>query len=74
MEKLLKIYSKLQEEQPLQLNLKHDKIAYWTIQIFHEDSQTIIFEGQNYDLDFLGSQAYIALYSWFLDKFEYLPW
>ena len=74
MEKLLKLYSKLQaEKQSLQLDLEHDKIANWTLQIFHGDSETIVFEGQHIDLDFLGSQDYVALHSWFLDKFEYLP-
>lgn len=74
MEKLLKLYDKLKaEKQSLQLDLAHDKIADWTLQIFHGDSQTIIFEGQHLDLDFLGSQAYVDLYNWFLDEFNYLP-
>lgn len=74
MERLLKLYSKLQrEKQSLQLDLEHDKITDWTLQIFHWESETIVFEGQHNDLDFLGSQAYVALYSWFLDKFDYIP-
>ena len=74
MEKLLKLYSRLQaEKQSLQLILEHDKVADWYIQIYHGDSETVIFVDTHVDLDFLSSQAYIALYNWFLDKFGYLP-
>lgn len=74
MEKLLKLYSKLQaEKQSLQLSLGHDKVSDWFLEIRHNDSKTVIFDGQHIDLDFLGSQAYVALYSWFIDEFEYIP-
>lgn len=72
MKKLLKLYNKLQaREQSLQLVLEHDKFMDWTLLIFHRDSETIVFEGQHTDPDFLCTQAYVALYNWFLENFEY---
>ena len=66
MDKLLKLYREIQtKKQSLQLTLDHDKFDDWTLLIYHGDSKTIVFDGQHADIDFLSSQAYVALYNWF---------
>ena len=71
---LLVLYEKLQaEKQSLEITIGHNKVADWSIEIIHWDSNTIIFNEFDCNIELLSSKAYIALYEWFLDKFEYMP-
>lgn len=74
MDKLLKLYEKLQaEKQSLEITIGHNKVANWGIEIIHWDSDTVIFNEFDNNIELLSSKAYVALYEWFLDKFEYIP-
>lgn len=74
MDKLLKLYEKLQaEKQSLEITIGHNKVANWGIEIIHWDSDTVIFNEFDNNIELLSSKAYVALYEWFLDKFEYMP-
>lgn len=73
MDKFLELYKKLQyEKRSLAMHLEHDCVADWYLFVEHTDSNTIVFEGQHYDLNRLGCNAYVKLYDWFEETFEYM--
>ncbi len=52
------------KKQSLIFELTHDKYLDWYLFIYHDDSNTNIFESSNTSLNVLCAEAYVALEKW----------
>lgn len=69
MDNLISLFEDLRHKyQSLELDILWDKIGDWQIRIVHCDSNTVIFEEDYYNLDYIASRAFIALADWWHKK------
>ncbi len=70
MDELTKLFNNAAHvKQSLEFTLSWNKISDWNLFIYHEQTSTTIFEGDDYSINRLAASGYVALTNW-LDEWE----